>query len=515
MRLDAEKNHARILELKQAVMRHSILLGQALKRSRDERYFEVLGYETFEAYIDSAHIGLARRSVYSLITIYETFVEELGYSIEELQDVEYSKLDRIVPVIHVQPVAHREWFEKARTLPRRTLEQEVKVVQLQARMNGRLPTPEPPVIKETAGWTDWINTVQCGDCQALLQQLPDACIDCCVTSPPYWSLRDFGVEGQLGLEDAFDAYLARFCDIFDEVRRVLKPTGTCWVNMGDTYTSSPAGNKDICYDGDGVYGRLLKRHSQGGVSELTPKPKEYGNLPMKCLVQTPARFAIEMTDRGWILRNEIIWHKPNAMPSSAKDRFTVDFEKLFFFTKSERYWFETQYEPYTEPLNRWGGPRTKASEHTKGDQFAIQERPERERRPNQEGRNKRCVWTVPTRPYPDAHFAVFPESLIDTPIQAGCPAAVCPACGHGRTRIYAGRSDNAFNVDARDTHRGRFDEKWGATHPARPFHEGYESAWYPEKVPVVCAFKTRSPRANESESLHCVQRGAQLNYLIK
>src|SRR5260370_20664402 len=145
-----------------------------------------------------------------------------------------------------------------------------------------------------------------------------------MTSPPYWALRDYGVDGQLGLELSFEEYINKLCDIFDEVKRVLKTDGTCWVNIGDTYASAPAGNKTFDFDGiDGNYGRLRYRNSQGG-KENTTKPKQYGVLKNKSLCLIPFRFAIEMVNRGWILRNTIIWHKPNAMPESVKDRFTDD-----------------------------------------------------------------------------------------------------------------------------------------------------------------------------------------------
>lgn len=143
-----------------------------------------------------------------------------------------------------------------------------------------------------------------GDSLEVLKELEDESIDMIVTSPPYWALRDYGTKEQLGLESTFDEYINKLCNVFDECKRVLKKNGTCWVNVGDSYINIS-----------------------------------------KCLAQIPNRFAIEMCNRGWILRNEIIWHKPNAFPSSVKDRFTVDFEKLFFFVKNKKYYFERQLEP--------------------------------------------------------------------------------------------------------------------------------------------------------------------------
>lgn len=168
----------------------------------------------------------------------------------------------------------------------------------------------------------FVNQIICGDAYQILKRVPDHSIDCLVTSPPYWALRDYGVEGQIGLESTFQDYIVKLCDMFDEVKRVLKPTGTCWVNLGDTYYSHHRG------------GNQIKDNA-----EVTPQPLSVGNhvrnreLPEKSLCQIPSRFAIEMTNRGWMLRNEIIWWKPNALPAGAKDRFTVDFEKYSSLSK--------------------------------------------------------------------------------------------------------------------------------------------------------------------------------------
>jgi len=170
--------------------------------------------------------------------------------------------------------------------------------------------------------------------------MPDESIDCVVTSPPYWALRDYGVDGQLGLEADFNEFIGKLCSVFDEVRRVLKQQGTCWVNIGDTYYTKSGTNfkrQSSTMSDDYVERAGLER-----ANELRGR----GLLPAKSLVQIPARFALEMCRRGWILRNEIIWWKPNCMPTNARDRFTVDFEKVFLFVKSKRYWFEPQHEPY-------------------------------------------------------------------------------------------------------------------------------------------------------------------------
>ncbi len=176
-----------------------------------------------------------------------------------------------------------------------------------------------------------INKIIKGEALQVLKTFPDESIDMVMTSPPYWTLRDYGVDRQLGLESTFQEYINKLCNIFDEVKRVLKKEGTVWVNIGDTYFGSNGNN----HNGTGT-GTVKQKAGVNRVNKI-----KYKNIIIsKCLIQIPSRFAIEMTNRGWILRNEIIWYKPNAMPSSAKDRFTVDFEKIFFFVKNKRYYFE-------------------------------------------------------------------------------------------------------------------------------------------------------------------------------
>jgi site-specific DNA-methyltransferase (adenine-specific) len=314
-------------------------------------------------------------------------------------------------------------------------------------------------------------------------------VNCCVTSPPYWALRDYGVKGQLGLEPTFQEYITKLCDIFDEVKRVLRKDGTCWVNLGDTYYGSGKGTGgDISkskesyqmpknwkrpsrenFNSIGVYCKCLfcgksfkgKPKSQFCSKECLNKMgndfrSQNRQLPNKSLCQIPSRFAIEMTNRGWILRNEIIWYKPNCMPSSAKDRFTVDFEKIFFFVKNKKYAFETQMEPltcperYNSPLRKveakdtWKRQGTKRLEAPMINPKTIEATRQRGLK---QGRNKRCVWRITTKPYKEAHFATFPEDLVETPIKAGCPVSgtvLDPFCGSGTTGAVAKRLGREF-----------------------------------------------------------------------
>jgi len=284
-----------------------------------------------------------------------------------------------------------------------------------------------------------INQIYNEDCLIGLKKLPDNSIDCCISSPPYWGLRDYGVDGQIGNEGGFKEFISKLIEIYQEVYRVLKPEGTCFVNLGDTYGGSGNGTTP-----------------NADTSEYTKKSKQVYVLPNgtskssslrgsslnKSLLMIPERFAIEMISHGWILRNQIIWHKPNQMPSSAIDRFTVDFEKIFFFVKqSTGYYFEQQLDPYTEPMNRWSGEKLEAQGNSDWDKGTGQSTyRSRSLRPNPDGKNMRTVWSINTKPFPDAHFAIFPETLVERMIKAGCPekgVVLDPFMGAGTTAVAA------------------------------------------------------------------------------
>lgn len=261
-----------------------------------------------------------------------------------------------------------------------------------------------------------LNKVHNMNCIEGIKLLDDESIDMVITSPPYWGLRDYGVDGQIGQEPTFNEFVNNLCDIFDEIHRVLKPSGTCWVNLGDTYGGS--GDKKGYKDTKNPTGR-------NGQSKSVNR-----NAPQKCLLQIPSRFSIEMIDRGWILRNEIIWHKPNQMPQPVKDRFTADFEKIFFFTKNKKYYFEQQ----KEKAKYAGDDRGSRGDNRRGNKMnSISGK-------TGEYKNKRCVWSINTRPFKEAHFAVYPPELIETPIKAGCPEGgivLDPFMGSGTTGLIA------------------------------------------------------------------------------
>ncbi len=275
-----------------------------------------------------------------------------------------------------------------------------------------------------------------GDALCCLKTLPDESVDCVVTSPPYWALRDYGVKGQQGLERTPEEYLGKLCAVFDEVHRVLKPHGTCWVNMGDTYASKTKGSGGTAQNTPD-YARLKKR---AGFQARTFAP----GVPDKSLCLIPFRFALGMVERNWLLRNVLIWYKPNAFPSSAKDRFTVDFEYLFFFVKSRSYYFERQFEPHHDSTKkrvssfrrnkeRFDPARHKSDPKSGVCPFAVLSRICTNGL-NPRGRNKRCVWRIPVRSFAEKHFASYPQEIVETPIRAGCPPLVCKACGRATSK---------------------------------------------------------------------------------
>ena len=269
-----------------------------------------------------------------------------------------------------------------------------------------------------------------GDACNILRLLPEKIANACVTSPPYWLLRDYGIAGQIGLEPTPQEYIANLCRVFDEVWRVLRDDGTCWVVLGDTYFGS---GKGAACSGPSKKSYRFQR-----------RPLEIGGKP-KSLALIPARFAIAMTDRGWILRNIVVWHKPNAMPTSVKDRFTIDYEFLFFFAKTKKYYFDRQLEesltPGSKHVAKRPGSKGEIIKRTVNRTYFARNIV------TDKFRNRRCVWTIPTTHCMDAHFAVYPEQLIETPIMAGCPdngIVLDPFCGAGTTGIVCKRLGRWF-----------------------------------------------------------------------
>jgi DNA modification methylase len=297
---------------------------------------------------------------------------------------------------------------------------------------------------QTKSIEKFTNKIICGDSLKILKTIPSETVGCVVTSPPYWALRDYGVQGQIGLESSIEEYLEKLIAVFDEIKRVLKPSGTCWINFGDTYANKNKGGHRNKPQGN-MYDSLTKRAT-------FPELKTAFDIPPKSLCLIPSRFALKMIERGWILRNEIIWHKPNAMPQSIKDRFSVDFEKVFFFVKSRNYYFNQQFEPVKKPQElrrRYSNPfENHAYRKFQGRNQKTQEAIKRSQQEIlKKGRKKRCVWTIGTGASNHNHFAVYPPRLVETPILAGCPEkgiVLDPFIGSGTTAIVTQKFDRNF-----------------------------------------------------------------------
>jgi len=291
-------------------------------------------------------------------------------------------------------------------------------------------------------FSNLINQIICGSAERVLKLFPDDSIDCVVTSPPYWGLRDYRVKGQLGLELTIREYIEKLTEVFDEVKRVLKSSGTCWINIGDTYYTDHRRTQQDRANPEATNQLRLIHHRA--------KSRE---LPIRSLCQIPSRLALSMTNRGWILRNEIIWHKPNCMPTSVKNRFTVDFEKMFFFVKSPRYYFDQQFESLHDRerlTRRLLSPQSKRKREY-GDAFIAAINPATAEASRQRmlklGRNKRSVWSIAIRPFAGNHFAAYPSQLIETPIKAGCPPGgivLDPFIGSGTTALVARKFGRRF-----------------------------------------------------------------------
>ncbi|MCB9448668.1 MAG: site-specific DNA-methyltransferase [Flavobacteriales bacterium] len=343
-----------------------------------------------------------------------------------------------------------------------------------------------------------VNTVINGNALDVLQTFPDASIDCVVTSPPYWQLRHYegipdyvwdgdkdcqhdfdsvsvhcdnlryrgdssktgnssnkaiftGAEkqqghcskcgawkGQLGLEPTFEMYLNHLWQIMDELHRVLKPTGTAWINLGDTYNSHSLGNKS----GGSFQGKSIEKNNHFPRWRTPPR-----NIPDKCQLLLPHRFAIGCIERGWVVRNDVIWAKPNGMPESVKDRFSKRHEYIFFLVKHKRYYFDMDSirDPH-KPQSVKRAARARKSDKLDAGQYGVSFKQGNVGYDDLNGKLKRgelrCVhskgknpgdvsdfWAVSTRPSFSKHFATFNTDLISKPILAGCPEKVCSQCG--------------------------------------------------------------------------------------
>jgi DNA modification methylase len=285
-----------------------------------------------------------------------------------------------------------------------------------------------------------LNTVINSDALEGLRTLPDNSIDCCATSPPYYGLRDYGVAGQIGLEASPGIYIEKLVEVFMEVFRVLKPAGTLWLNIGDSYAGSGRGKGDI--------NRKGIRQKASYVGDSFDKPCHIEGYKPKDLIGIPFMLAFALRARGWYLRQDIIWHKPNAMPESVKDRCVKAHEYIFLLSKNKNYYFD--YRAIEEKaaydgrhnLKRCGSGKYQTDSTGLQPQNINCKTTERWRT-NAAGdfiRNRRDVWEVPTRPLREEHFAPFPQQLVKTCILAGCPengVVLDPFMGSGTTAVAA------------------------------------------------------------------------------
>lgn len=282
-----------------------------------------------------------------------------------------------------------------------------------------------------------------GDAGAVLATLPDESVDCIVTSPPYFGLRDYGVDGQIGAEASPAEFVAAMVAVFREARRVLADDGTLWLNLGDSY-SGYHGNKRV---GDGPAPSDKPGYRENMRISLP------GGVPPKNLLGIPWRVAFALQDDGWILRNDIIWSKPNAMPESVTDRLSSRHEHLFMLTKSPRYWFDLdpiREEPATAaPVTHWTERKHDQSFLPADKQQAngVKGRVSGVAGYAKGGRNPGDVWSINTRPFPGAHFAVMPPALAERCIQAGCKpggTVLDPFSGSGTTGYAAAKHDRRY-----------------------------------------------------------------------
>tara|TARA_R100000482_G_scaffold60080_1_gene21924 strand:+ start:3192 stop:4118 length:927 start_codon:yes stop_codon:yes gene_type:complete len=276
-----------------------------------------------------------------------------------------------------------------------------------------------------------VDTILQGDVIERLKDIEDNTIQCVVTSPPYWGLRDYGEDNQLGLEETPEEYVENMVNVFREVKRVLKDDGTLWLNLGDSYNTTQAGNKTW---GDGVGSN--KQYAKG----IIPKKRNKTlGLKPKDLVGIPWRVAFALQQDGWYLRQDIIWHKPNPMPESVTDRCTKSHEYIFLMSKSANYYYDAESIKEKTITN---DNINRDRETTRLNNTPGRTRMEGLKTNNYEKRNKRSVWKINTKPYKEAHFAVFPEKLPELCIKAGSKEGdivLDPFFGSGTTGFVAQR----------------------------------------------------------------------------
>lgn len=289
-----------------------------------------------------------------------------------------------------------------------------------------------------------------GDAVERLRTLPSEAADCVVTSPPYYALRDYGVRGQIGLESNVDAWVDRLTAVFDEVGRVLKPTGALWLNVADSYSRRP---------------------SHGA--------------PTKGLLLAPERLLLALTSRGWLLRNRVIWAKANPMPTSVRDRLNASHDFVYLLVRSSRYFFDL--DAIREPHRSVRRPTSKKQESTRpswigplaGTRSGLDRLHSAGVSGHVLGKNPGDVWNIATRSYRGDHFATFPEELVRRPLLATCPEALCIACGQPWLRQSTTRQLGVTSPTPDNDRLRRYPKRWISVHERGPL------------VPCGCGVATR------------------------
>lgn len=300
-----------------------------------------------------------------------------------------------------------------------------------------------------------VSKIICGNSIEVLKTLADNCVDMCVTSPPYYGLRDYGESGQIGMEQTPQEYIEHLTEIFMEVHRVLKPTGTLWINIGDSYAGSGKGPMSLAVAGNGKNSTLYEKNSK--VHEV---PKTWDGIKPKDMIGIPWTLAFSLRAKGWYLRSDIIWHKTNCLPESVKDRPTKCYEHIFLLSKSRKYYYD--YKAIQEPLKqvskeRYKRGRSAESKYAReGMQKNINGVREDSSHFDQEYKRKRDVWEVSTNTFKmDEHFAMYPEKLIEPCILAGSEKGgivLDPFFGSGTTGVVAkkhGREYIGIDINAK------------------------------------------------------------------
>lgn len=328
-------------------------------------------------------------------------------------------------------------------------------------------------------------TIHQGDALAVLKTLPSESVHCCVTSPPYWSLRDYNCEGQIGLEETPEAYVARLVEVFREVKRVLHSDGSLWLNLGDSYAGS-WGNYAPTGQG-GQRPKETERWERGAYDDKTdwrpPTSNKLEGLKPKDLIGAPWRVAFALQADGWWLRSEITWCKTAPMPESVTDRPTSATEKVFLLTKQARYFYDTEAVRVPSSGDYCG------SKFTDGKTAATKPRIGQGERQERTGRNLWNYWVIGPSHYPEAHFAVFPEALVEPCIKAGTSEkGCCPKCGAPWVRVVEKTTSFAGGSGAagRDPDEINASGKWQAaalkgnrTLKAGPVVSAITTGWQP------------------------------------